>query len=1005
MSYSSPPPPPGLPLHNLSFLVEKFEENRTNWHSSDQYIQGLTNIIRNSNIPTVQALAVLDTLEEKPSFLSRFQGAHGPQQVRNLFHGNTPVFLGLRPQYPSSNHCSSPALFEASACPFMAEDQKQMIFQSKFTKFTSDLMAFHNKFNEDNEDRALKSGVLRGIILMAFTKIDIPDPGKILVKILEELVDDFKNGFLLGDIIHTAKTLFAKLGYEIKGTSPDKPERISRNVQILSNSMAAPFRGKSAQALFNYIKKCQSKFTHTGPSRTNYYAKFISVCNSSGTGKTKTILELRNLGACVVYINMRPDSDSENFPPRDGAIARLFESAVSISSEPESFEKRVIMIFRALFRNLKCEFERLTEVHGSNAERIIDAWNDLYTKNTGTDNLSRKSFFSHISKQYDRLWQETKTVCLEACRTLLEQDHSTLLALPCFKNSQRLLVISLDEVQGLIKPKNKYLPSHILGQVIKRFSTPQVLNISIWVIFSSTDSSIAHFAAPAHIPSGQLFLPFNSLQLDLFTRRIEELDLFSVGSYDDVIQFGRPLWESVRELYGDPEKMSRYAGAKLVGMGEKVSDAHFLAVLSQRFSLQLVMGSRDAVEYLEESIANRMRYVLLTSTDRSWQFTCYPSEPVLSNAAAHFLYGEEKMLTAAIYALARQIGEHVIDAGEHGELISRLLVLISRDVTTIRAYNMAPAPTLRYRENISFQKFPLHAGKAYFDYLRPVAVLDVLDTLFGPGWTKDKNNEDQREEIKGDFANAFVSASHWVSMTNKVGDRPENMDAVECLSTLYKTGVALQCVHDQPVIDKVIPIMFLNEQKNDCIGFSGVFFQDRNRQTENPNALHIIDPSIPSINLATTMPYIAICFDFGVATPKTATSARLTRSSTTTSARTKKNNDWIRIHATGLDSEVFPVLEARPAFAKSLIELRDIDRRKPETDEQHISDVAQFATSGFHFRRGLDVPFEEDKDQNVKIAQGLDTPLVETLSASGHEPEDVTMDDLNEASGSQEHHI
>jgi len=119
-----------------------------------------------------------------------------------------------------------------------------------------------------------------------------------------------------------------------------------------------------------------------------------------------------------------------------------------------------------------------------------------------------------------------------------------------------------------------------------------------------------------------------------------------------------------------------FAAVKLMGLGEKEND-HLLATLSQRFSLQIVMGSRDAVTYLEDSIVGHMRCVLHTHVDRSWQLTCYPSEPVLSNAAADILYGKEDALSAAITALATKIGDRVIDAGEYGELISRLLVLIS----------------------------------------------------------------------------------------------------------------------------------------------------------------------------------------------------------------------------------------------------------------------------------------------------------------------------------------
>jgi hypothetical protein len=158
-------------------------------------------------------------------------------------------------------------------------------------------------------------------------------------------------------------------------------------------------------------------------------------------------------------------------------------------------------------------------------------------------------------------------VSIEDCRALLVNDHSALLELPCFQDSQQLLVISLDDVQRLTEAKLKYLPLHILAQVIKLFSTTEVNNLSIWVIFASTNSKIIHFGTPpAHMRKPRLILsfwthltdltdvsqqivphdewlfpPFNLLQWDVFAKPREELDIFSVGSYDDVIQFGRPL--------------------------------------------------------------------------------------------------------------------------------------------------------------------------------------------------------------------------------------------------------------------------------------------------------------------------------------------------------------------------------------------------------------------------------------------------------------------------------
>jgi hypothetical protein len=39
----------------------------------------------------------------------------------------------------------------------------------------------------------------------------------------------------------------------------------------------------------------------------------------------------------------------------------------------------------------------------------------------------------------------------------------------------------------------------------------------------------------------ELFPPFSALHWDIFAPSIDELDVLSVGSYQDAISFGRPL--------------------------------------------------------------------------------------------------------------------------------------------------------------------------------------------------------------------------------------------------------------------------------------------------------------------------------------------------------------------------------------------------------------------------------------------------------------------------------
>jgi hypothetical protein len=67
-----------------------------------------------------------------------------------------------------------------------------------------------------------------------------------------------------------------------------------------------------------------------------------------------------------------------------------------------------------------------------------------------------------------------------------------------------MLILAFDEVQELTKRKvllngNSFVPSHILGQVIKTYSDTYVRGPAIWAVFTSRNSKITHFAAPAPI--------------------------------------------------------------------------------------------------------------------------------------------------------------------------------------------------------------------------------------------------------------------------------------------------------------------------------------------------------------------------------------------------------------------------------------------------------------------------------------------------------------------------
>jgi hypothetical protein len=134
-----------------------------------------------------------------------------------------------------------------------------------------------------------------------------------------------------------------------------------------------------------------------------------------------------------------------------------------------------------------------------------------------------------------------------------------------------------------------------------------------------------------------------------------------------------------------------------------------LAVLSQRFALGVLFGSRHGVPFVGSSIAAHMRVLLSTTEDRMWQYSSYPTEPVLSNAAAHLMYAEKTSLRSLLECLNQEILNGLIDAGTFGELMSRLIILFSRDLAAIFAYNITfegTIPDLLPAANRSPSTFP-----------------------------------------------------------------------------------------------------------------------------------------------------------------------------------------------------------------------------------------------------------------------------------------------------------
>lgn len=100
--------------------------------------------------------------------------------------------------------------------------------------------------------------------------------------------------------------------------------RLRTMEDTLHRAFIAPYHGNAVDAFHEYLEINNKKFAHgsdDGPPK--YYGKYCSIIQSSGTGKSRLMLELCTKGVIVLYVNLRPSDDYTGFPARDDVPAEI----------------------------------------------------------------------------------------------------------------------------------------------------------------------------------------------------------------------------------------------------------------------------------------------------------------------------------------------------------------------------------------------------------------------------------------------------------------------------------------------------------------------------------------------------------------------------------------------------------------------------------------------------------------------------------------------------------
>jgi hypothetical protein len=457
------------------------------------------------------------------------------------------------------------------------------------------------------------------------------------------------------------------------------------------------------------------------------------------------------------------------------------------------------------------------------------------------DHLDAKNFFSRCVDEESGFWSLIEEHINQIKKLGSSQEYlRSQISEECIqvcdkisKNSGVKVIFAFDEAMKLTResndPKNE-IAFYNLRRALR--SLPD--NSSAFAIFTDTSSRTSVLCPAARVDPSlrartqgvQLFDPFYFTQMDL-ARPLktadpsfeQDLTVAEIASVDRLASYGRVLWYSTMKAGKDIDRANikatefrvmQLAIRKIIG-GTKLeslvndrnnSAAHF-AILCSRLCVDVELNAM----FTERLVSGYMAVLGFVSPARDSVIARFASEPILAEAAAHCMwYLKPSVVIRSYYEVLK-----FLPAGETGELVARILLLLSFDLLTeFEAFpaSQASKPPLQHQISVGDLNQGIYFTKVRTvdAFIRSLIGADNFEQLDGVEWMKD----------------TFLCFNHFNRVYHDI--TPGFIE--ECL----KACMAIVCQANEYGVDLVIP-MHHGGGAVSKDGLDAIFIQVKNRNS------------------------------------------------------------------------------------------------------------------------------------------------------------------------------
>ncbi|KAI9070181.1 hypothetical protein FKP32DRAFT_1670559 [Trametes sanguinea] len=531
------------------------------------------------------------------------------------------------------------------------------------------------------------------------------------------------------------KVLNSRIIWQDKQEDSSKPNTTSppplgpAMQEVVSAAWQSPYKGSGnvlEDVLQQYLLPEQNE---------KRYARYASITQSSGSGKSRMVDELAKTIFCIP---MCLGSD-QAYPPSDSQLRSWFASIGGLEDDMRTVHVQLLMC--SLFETALERAKLIASDPALQGESVASRFRQLMSEGMvyGQHGLYRQEFYadfdipastqltllpkgsvairqssptpevSAMDEKGRQIYVKAAAEALTSYLTTVQKESSTARALDLE------VILYFDEAQ-LLTTRGTGKSGIALFPDVRR-ALRLVRELPIFALFLSTVGKLEQFSPPPQLESSaRLFrsqlVPYPPIvwtPFDVMAARITNEKVWTlteVASTYHIVHLGRPLFPAMYDAaLAQGDKMVsnwiiRFACQKLLKTEPpaKLSNQQALACIAVRIPIEfsaapLLLPDEEDTDLERDFVADHMRLLLYAGLGFSPIITTSPSEPLLAEAASSLMiarrWSKGKAVQSArrlgldpVVAATFYFGKSLLDLGERGEFAAALLLLYARDCAT-----------------------------------------------------------------------------------------------------------------------------------------------------------------------------------------------------------------------------------------------------------------------------------------------------------------------------------